>query len=51
MPAKVLVVLGLPGRAVLEEAVSLPTYGQLPTQGLLDELHAADRQQPYTITP
>jgi hypothetical protein len=28
--------------------VNLPTYGTLPTQGLLDELYAENKQQPYT---
>jgi hypothetical protein len=32
----------------LSEPVSLPEYGQLPTLGLLDELYAADKHQPYT---
>jgi hypothetical protein len=26
----------------------LPTYGTLPTRGLLDELYAENKQQPYT---
>jgi hypothetical protein len=32
----------------LSEPVSLPEYGQLPTKGLLDELYAENKQQPYT---
>jgi hypothetical protein len=36
------------GVLVLEEAVDLPEYGVLPTLGLLDELYAEDKQQPYT---
>ena len=32
----------------LSEPVTLPEYGQLPTQGLLDELYAANKQQLYT---
>jgi hypothetical protein len=32
----------------LSEPVTLPEYGQLPTQGLLDELYREDKQQPYT---
>jgi len=32
----------------LSEPVTLPEYGQLPTQGLLDELYASNKQQLYT---
>lgn len=32
----------------LSEPVSLPEYGTLPTEGLLDELYAEDKHQPYT---
>jgi hypothetical protein len=32
----------------LSEPVILPEYGQLPTQGLLDELDAENKQQRYT---
>jgi hypothetical protein len=31
----------------LSEPVSLPGYGQLLTEGLLDQLYAQDKQQPY----
>jgi hypothetical protein len=34
----------------LSEAVTMPAYGQLPTQGLLDELYAADKHQFGTST-
>lgn len=33
---------------VLDQPVVLDQYGVLPTEGLLDQLHAADRQQRYT---
>ena len=33
----------------LSEPVSLPEYGTLPTEGLLDELYAENKQQPYTV--
>jgi hypothetical protein len=36
------------GVLVLTEPVTLPEYGQLPTQGLLDELYAENKQQRYT---
>jgi hypothetical protein len=36
------------GVLVLSEPVNLSTYGTLPTQGLLDELYAENKQQPYT---
>jgi Trypsin len=36
------------GVLVLSEPVRLREYGQLPEAGLLDELYAADKQQPYT---
>jgi hypothetical protein len=32
----------------LSEPVTLPTYGQLPSEGLLDRLYAANRQRRYT---
>ncbi len=32
----------------LSEPVTMSTYGQLPTEGLLTELYADDKQQPYT---
>lgn len=32
----------------LSEPVNLPRYGQLPTEGLLDRLYAANRQRRYT---
>jgi hypothetical protein len=32
----------------LSEPVNLPEYGQLPTLGLLDELYAENKHQPYT---
>jgi hypothetical protein len=33
----------------LSEPVSLPEYGTLPTEGLLDELYTENKQQPYTV--
>jgi hypothetical protein len=36
------------GVLVLSEPVRLREYGQLPEAGLLDELYAANKQQPYT---
>jgi hypothetical protein len=36
------------GVLVLSEPVELPEYGTLPTEGLLDELYAEHKQQPYT---
>lgn len=36
------------GVLVLSKPVRLPEYGQLPEAGLLDELYAANKQQPYT---
>jgi Trypsin len=36
------------GVLVLSEPVNLSAYGQLPTQGLLGELYATDKHQPYT---
>jgi hypothetical protein len=33
----------------LSEPVNLPEYGQLPTEGLLDELYAENKQQRYTV--
>ena len=36
------------GVLVLEEPVTLSQYGQLPTVGLLDQLYASNKQQPYT---
>ncbi len=37
------------GVLVLEEPVELDQYGELPTLGLLDELYAENKQQPYTV--
>jgi hypothetical protein len=36
------------GVLTLSEPVNLSEYGQLPTQGLLDELYAENKHQPYT---
>jgi hypothetical protein len=36
------------GVLVLKKPVTLEEYGQLPTEGLLDELYAADKSQTYT---
>jgi Trypsin len=36
------------GVLVLDEPVTLDKYGQLPTEGLLDELYAEDKSQTYT---
>jgi hypothetical protein len=37
------------GVLVLDEPVELDRYGELPTLGLLDELYAENKQQPYTV--